>query len=70
VERFSKTVLDEFFRPSFRTSFYESVQALQADMDQRLRCYNEERPRLGYSNRGKRPVDMIKEQCRNVGRDA
>lgn len=70
VARFNKTVLDEFFRPAFRTNFYESVEALQADLDHWLRFYNEERPHLGYRNRGKRPLDTIKEHCQNVGRDA
>lgn len=70
VERFNKTVLDEFFRPAFRTTFYESVDALQEDLNTWLSFYNEERPHLGYRNRGKRPFDTIKEHCQNVGRDA
>jgi len=70
VERFNRTVLDEFFRPAFRTKFYESVAGLQTDLDQWLRFYNEERPHLGYRNRGKRPIDTIKEHCQNVGSDA
>lgn len=70
VERFNKTVLDEFFRPAFRTRFYESVDALQVDLNTWLRFYNEERPHLGYRNRGKRPIDTIKEHSQNVGRDA
>ncbi|HOG75622.1 MAG: hypothetical protein KA076_00170 [Candidatus Marinimicrobia bacterium] len=28
VERFNRTVLNEFFRPAFRTKMYESVKAL------------------------------------------
>ncbi len=32
VERFNRTVLDEFFRQAFRTQFYDSVEALQADL--------------------------------------
>ena len=70
VERFNKTVLDEFFRPAFRTRFYESVDALQVDLNTWLHFYNEERPHLGYRNRGKRPIDTIKEHSQNVGRDA
>lgn len=69
VERFNKTVLDEFFRPAFRTQFYESVEALQVDLNTWLRFYNEERPHLGYRNRGKRPIDTIKEHCQNAGRN-
>ncbi len=33
VERFNRTVLDEFFRTAFREIFYESVDALQRDLD-------------------------------------
>ena len=33
VERFNGTVLDEFFRVKMRETFYESVEALQADLD-------------------------------------
>jgi transposase InsO family protein len=45
IERFNKTVLDEFFRIAFRASFYESVEALQEDLDQWLIHYNTERLR-------------------------
>ncbi|HSH58675.1 MAG TPA: IS481 family transposase [Acidimicrobiales bacterium] len=61
VERFHRTALDEFFRTAFRTTFYESVEALQADFDAWLRHYNEERPHLGYRNHGKRPLDTVTE---------
>lgn len=60
VERFHRTVLDEFFRVKMRTTFYESVEALQTDLDEWLRFYNEERPHLGYRNMGKRPLDTIR----------
>ena len=33
IERSNKTVLDEFFRIAFRKNFYESVEALQEDLD-------------------------------------
>lgn len=33
VERFNSTVLDEFFRVTMRDTFYDSVEALQADLD-------------------------------------
>jgi transposase InsO family protein len=61
VERFHRTVLDEFFRTSFRTTFYESIEALQADLDVWLRHYNAERPHLGYRNHGRRPLDTVTE---------
>jgi hypothetical protein len=50
VERFNGTVLEEFFRPTMRRQLYESVEALQADLDAWLHHYNHERPHLGYRN--------------------
>jgi len=61
VERFHRTARDECFRTAFRTRFYESVDALQADFDAWLRHYNEERPHLGYRNHGRRPLDTVNE---------
>lgn len=43
VERFNGTVLDEFFRLKMRETFYESVEALQDDLDGWLVHYNTER---------------------------
>jgi transposase InsO family protein len=59
IERFNRTALDEFFRIAFRTTFYESVEALQADLDRWLVEYNTERPHQGYLNLGKRPIETI-----------
>lgn len=61
VERFHRTVLDEFFRLAFRSKLYESVEALQADLDAWLIYYNTERTHQGYRNRGRRPVDVIRD---------
>ena len=60
VERFNRTVLDEFFRIAMRQTLYESVEALQADLDHWLSFYNYERPHQGYRNMGKRPIDTIR----------
>ncbi len=60
VERFHRTVLDEFFRVALRSNFYENIKKLQQDLDKWLDHYNNERPHLGYRNRGKRPIDTIK----------
>ena len=61
VERFNRTVLDEFFREAFRTTFYEALEPLQADLDGWLVIYNTERPHLGYRNLGRRPIDTIRD---------
>jgi transposase InsO family protein len=59
VERFHGTVLAEFFMPKLRATFYDSVEALQADLDAWLVHYNRERPHLGYRNQGRRPWDTV-----------
>ena len=59
VERFNRTVLDEFFHTAFRTKFYESVEQLQTDLDEWLAYYNQERPHQGYRNMGHRPIDTV-----------
>ena len=59
VERFNGTVLDEFFRVAMRDNFYDSVEALQADLDAWLVHYNTKRPHLGYRNMGRRPIETV-----------
>ena len=59
VERFHRTVKEEFFEVALRETFYESVDALQTDLDRWLVYYNTERPHLGYRNMGKRPIDTV-----------
>jgi transposase InsO family protein len=59
VERFNRTVLDEFYRIAFRQKLYESVESLQKDLDKWLHEYNYERPHLGYRNQGRRPWDTF-----------
>ena len=59
VERFQRTVLEEFFIPALRTTFYETVAALQDDLDRWLLFYNTERPHQGYRNLGRRPIETV-----------
>ena len=59
VERFNRTVLDEFFRIAFRKKLYENVASLQVDLDAWLKEYNYERPHLGYRNQGRRPWETV-----------
>lgn len=59
VERFNRTILDEFFRITFRDKLYVSVEELQVDLDKWLHYYNYERPHRGYRNMGKKPIETI-----------
>ncbi len=67
VERFNGTVLEEFFRPVMHQKLFESVEALQADLDAWLIHYNHERPHLGYRNQGRRPWETVEQFVRQGG---
>jgi transposase InsO family protein len=56
VERFHKTVLNEFYRVAFRKRIYGSLAELQADLDGWIKSYNEERPHQGRWCFGKTPM--------------
>jgi transposase InsO family protein len=59
VERFNRTVLDEFFRTSLRETAWSELDQLQGQLDAWLQHYNHERPHRGYRNMGRRPIDTI-----------
>lgn len=54
-ERFHKTILEEFYQVAFRKKLYESLEGLQADLDQWIDHYNNERPHSGRYCYGKTP---------------
>jgi transposase InsO family protein len=47
VERFHKTMLDEFYRIAFRKKLYATIDELQVDLDVRMREFNEAKPHQG-----------------------
>ncbi len=59
VERFHKTVLNEFYRVAFRRKIYSGIEQLQADLDAWLREYNELRPHQGRWCYGKTPLQTF-----------
>ena len=46
-ERFHKTILNEFYQIAFRKKLYESIEALQEDLNKWLHHYNHERTHQG-----------------------
>jgi transposase InsO family protein len=58
-ERFHKTVLDEFYRVAFRKKVYGSIAELQADLDQWITTYNQQRPHQGRWCFGKTPMQTF-----------
>jgi len=61
VERLHRTLLDEHFRIMGRTKWYESIDQMQADLDQYLHHYNHERPHQGRNMNGRKPYQVFLE---------
>ena len=59
VERFHKTMLDEFYRIAFRKKIYATIEELQTDLDSWLAEYNEVRTHQGRYCYGKTPMQTF-----------
>jgi transposase InsO family protein len=59
VERFHKTVLNEFYRVAFRKKVYAGIAELQADLDAWIAEYNELRSHQGRWCFGKTPMQTL-----------
>jgi transposase InsO family protein len=60
-ERFHKTILNEFYQIAFRKKLYQTLDELQADVNEWMRHYNEERPHSGKYCYGKTPMETFAE---------
>ncbi len=58
-ERFHKTILQEFYQITFRKKVYQSIEELQADLDEWLRHYNTERTHQGKMCCGGTPFQTM-----------
>ena len=58
-ERFHKTILEEFYQIAFRKKIYATLEELQADLDQWIAKYNQERPHSGPYCYGKTPMQTF-----------
>lgn len=58
-ERFHKTILQEFYQVTFRKKIYESVEALQIDLDKWLQDYNNKRTHQGKMCCGRTPMQTL-----------
>ena len=59
VERLHKTMLDEFYRVAFRKAVYQTIHALQVDLDAWLTEYNFTRNHQGRYCFGKTPMQTF-----------
>ena len=55
VERFHKTILNEFYQVAFRKRIYDSLEMLQKDLEDWLEHYNKERTHQGKMCYGRTP---------------
>ena len=60
-ERFHKTMKNEFYDVAFRKKLYRSLEALQTDVNEWLRKYNQFRPHSGKYCYGKTPMQTLEE---------
>jgi transposase InsO family protein len=58
-ERLHRTMQDEFYAITFRKKMYNTLEALQADLDAWLEHYNQQRPHSGRYCFGKTPMQTF-----------
>ncbi len=61
VERMNRTLLDECFRVAGRTTWYENIDQIQADLDKFMEYYNLQRSHQGYRLQGRTPAQALRE---------
>jgi putative aminopeptidase FrvX len=59
LQRFHKTVQDEFYQTGFRKKVYTSLEELQADVDAWIEEYNTQRSHSGKYCFGKTPMQTF-----------
>ncbi|BBT95083.1 hypothetical protein WP8W19C03_17770 [Aeromonas veronii] len=69
IERLHRTLLDEHFRIKGRTTWYESVEQMQTDLDSYLEHYNTERPHQGRMMEGQTPYSMFKKGLKLIPKE-
>jgi transposase InsO family protein len=60
-ERFHQTVLNEFYRVTFRKKIYSDIETLQTDLDEFMLEYNTKRTHQGKRCQGKTPMETFLE---------
>ena len=60
IERFHRTLLEEHLRIKGRTTWYESLEEMQKDLDGYLETYNTRRAHRGREMEGRTPYEVFK----------
>ena len=58
-ERFHQTVLNEFYRVTFRKKIYSDLETLQKDLDEYIHRYDNERTHQGKRCKGRTPMETF-----------
>ena len=58
-ERFHQTVLNEFYKVTFRKKIYSDIDVLQVDLDEYIHRYNNERTHQGKRCQGRTPMETF-----------
>ena len=61
IERFHRTLLDEHFRVEGRRTWFETIEEMQAVLDDYLKAYNTKRPHQGRGMNGRTPIRAFTE---------
>jgi transposase InsO family protein len=64
VERFHRTILDEFFRVELRKRQFKTLNDLEIALQHWICHYNVSRPHQGYRNLGKTPYQTVEQFAR------
>jgi len=59
-ERFQRTILEEFYQVAFRKQFFDSLEALQTELNKYLVFYNFKRVHFGLIKTGAIPAEILK----------
>ena len=59
VERFHRTILNEFYQVTFRKRIYSSIEQLQSDLDDWLEKFNTKRSHQGKMCCGRTPLETL-----------
>ena len=60
VERLHRTLLDEHFRVEGRKTWFETIEEMQAVLDDYLTSYNTRRPHQGRGMNGRTPIKAFR----------
>ena len=64
-ERAQQTILNEFYRVTFRKKVYSDLETLQTDLDEYMNRFNNERTHQGKRCLGRTPMAIVPETDRN-----